>query len=295
MNVRAFRNPAFISAMAVLLIAGVGMSSAIRYFNIYLRKMEVYARDARAVRALPVETDRWKRIDVDKVESEEVLAELGTKNYVSRVYAAKNIPAGDPPRYVDFHAAYYTGMIDTVPHVPERCFVGGGMQIAREWGEMAVPLDASMWAPDPRSEGDPRGVVYTTRLPNIWSDRGGQRVALPRGVTPEGGLKIRVTEFSDPKGNHVFAGYFFIANGGTTASAESVRLLAFNMQDDYAYYLKVQVTSGAVKTGDELAALAGDLLDDLFGEIMRCAPDWTEVERGEWPEDNPRRAKAAGG
>jgi hypothetical protein len=73
-------------------------------------------------------------------------------------------------------------------------------------------------------------------------------------------------------------------------SAEQVRLLAFNLTDDYAYYLKVQITSGGVESPQELASLAGSLLDDLLGEIMRCVPDWTEVRAGRYPPDHPRRA-----
>jgi hypothetical protein len=33
--------------------------------------------------------------------------------------------------------------------------------------------------------------------------------------------------------------------------------------------------------------LAGRFLDENFAEIMRCTPDWVEVELGEYPPDNP--------
>ena len=83
------------------------------------------------------------------------------------------------------------------------------------------------------------------------------------------------------------------SNGGWVASAEGVRLLAFDLKVDYAFYLKVQIDSADVQSPDELAALAGSLLDDLLGEIMTCAPDWTKVERGLWPPDNPRGPQTA--
>jgi hypothetical protein len=73
-------------------------------------------------------------------------------------------------------------------------------------------------------------------------------------------------------------------------------VLAFNLTDDYAYYLKVQVGSTDAASAAELGELASTLLSDLLGEIMTCVPDWTKVQRGEWPPDNPKRkqTKAAG-
>jgi len=67
--------------------------------------------------------------------------------------------------------------------------------------------------------------------------------------------------------------------------AEGVRTLAFDLRSDYAYYLKVQFTSGAVSSSEELARQAGDLLEDLLPEIMRCVPDWIEVELGRYPPE----------
>ena len=92
----------------------------------------------------------------------------------------------------------------------------------------------------------------------------------------------------------MIAGYCFIANGGWVSSAEGVRFLAFNLTDDYAYYLKVQVGSADVESPEELAGLAGSLLDDLLGELMTCVPDWPRVMGGQWPPDNPKRAQTRG-
>ena len=83
----------------------------------------------------------------------------------------------------------------------------------------------------------------------------------------------------------------FIANGGLSTTAEGVRLLAFNLTDDYAYYLKVQFNSARATSPEELATQAGMLLDELFPDLMRCVPDWTKVVSGEYPSDNPRRAR----
>jgi hypothetical protein len=47
--------------------------------------------------------------------------------------------------------------------------------------------------------------------------------------------------------------------------------------------------SGSVGSAEELAAQAAGLLDEVLPDLMQCVPDWTEVEEGRWPADNPRR------
>jgi len=282
MRWRALASPSFVVALGVLLAGALSMGRAIDAMGIYLQKQPIQPEGGRKLRQILTETDHWIRHGADLIESADVVKSLGTENYLSRTYVAKGEGATpDLDTAVEFHAAYYTGMIDTVPHVPERCFVGGGWQIAADSRIVDIPLDTSAWTLHPDAEGP----VYEVRVSNRNADRPGRRVPLPRGLTPDGGLRMRVTEFYDPKGRRVFTGYFFIANGGTVASAEGVRLLAFDLTQDYAYYLKVQITSLRAESPEDLAARAGELLDDLLPEIMLCVPDWTRVEAGLYPTD----------
>jgi len=107
-------------------------------------------------------------------------------------------------------------------------------------------------------------------------------------------MQLRVTEFTLPGRPSLYAGYFFIVNGEHRSSAEGVRLLAFDLKTDYAYYLKVQFNSQRVDSAEELAEIAGDLLDDLLGELMLCVPDWADVTTGAWPEDDNKRPASRG-
>src|SRR5690606_12516831 len=108
------------------------------------------------------------------------------------------------------------------------------------------------------------GHTYTTTLARgTYSNRPGQRVLLP--LDPKR-MQLRVTEFSIPGRPSLYAGYFFLVNGEHRSSAEGVRLLAFDLKTDYAYYLKVQFNSQSVESPEELAEVALDLLDDLLGE-----------------------------
>ena len=92
---------------------------------------------------------------------------------------------------------------------------------------------------------------------------------------------MRVTEFSHPKlaDDHVFAGYFFVANGKTTAYPEKIRLLSFDRSAKYAYYCKVQFTMQGSRqfNVEQFNAIVSDFTSNVLPEIMKCLPDWAEV------------------
>ncbi len=284
---------AFVVALVILGASALGFTAVIGAMRIYLQKLPINPPGDRQVSAIPTETASWKRVGTDKVEDAAMLEELGTRNYLSRVYQQKNPAQGRRGKTLELHLAYYTGMVDTVPHVPERCMVGGGWVIAGNTETLDVTLDRATWIEDRDVPADLAGRVFTARLSNEFSDAAGQRVRLP---FDPGAIRLNITPFkgagSDRK---LFAGYFFIANGGHKPNPNEVRLLAFDLRDDYAYYLKVQVSSAEVESAAELAQLGSSLLSELLPEIMRCVPDWVAVQRGEYPADNPRRKGVGSG
>ena len=142
----SWKNPAVLTALCVLVLGSVGFTSAVSYYGLMLKKEPIYPPDGRLLNTVPSETESWERYGPDHRESPEVEVTLGTSNYISRKYIRKNKGADAPMREVDFHAAYYTGMIDTVPHVPDRCFVGGGLAIGTVLGNLPLPLDQSLWS-----------------------------------------------------------------------------------------------------------------------------------------------------
>jgi hypothetical protein len=301
-NSRTIFTPAFFVAFGVLLVSALGFGRLIQAYGIHLRKEAIYPPGGRLISTLPSETESWIQVGADELMSEEILDELGTKNTVSRRYLQKEsamAPGQDEPHVIIFHAAYYTGMIDTVPHVPERCFVGGGMQKSSASEVLPLPVSMEEWVEDPsvpEQYRGPTGTVYTAPTSWRFSDRKGFRVRMPRGASAERPLKMMVSEFRGQSDDRaLFAGYFFVANGGTVASAEGVRSLAFDLTSDYAYYLKVQTTCASADTKAGHASVSASLIGELLPEIMRCVPDWIDVETGVYPEGNPRRAGADGG
>ncbi|MEQ9206194.1 MAG: exosortase-associated EpsI family protein [Phycisphaerales bacterium] len=275
-------------AAGVMVAASVGISAYIKIADLHMQKIPIYPEGNRQVAAIPTETEHWVRIGSDRISSSEIVETLGTENYVSRDYILKETQGTKEQVTVELHAAYYTGMIDTVPHVPERCFVGGGLQQSESSRNYVLDLDTSSWREDtsvPAEMAGLAGKLYTTRLSNnrLWTDSPGSRVRLPRDVTPETKITMRCSEFLIGEAHNIYAGYFFIANGGTKANANDVRTLAFNLSDDYAYYLKVQVNSTSAKSMDEFVEISGSIIGDLIGELMRCTPDWVKVQQGVYP------------
>jgi hypothetical protein len=268
-----WRSGAFLTGLALLCVAALGFSGAVAHYGIMLKKLPIYPSDGRLLNTIPSTTASWQRIGADRRENPEVENTLGTANYISRSYEERSPKDGTPIR-LDFHAAYYTGMIDTVPHVPDRCFVGGGLAIGKILGDMPLPLSQSDWRLDETVPEAMRGRIFTAR------SHQGDYPRLPRDP---GQIQLRTMRFLDKQGNAFYAGYFFIANGGTVSRAEGVRLLAFDLKSTYAYYMKVQFTSLSPMTDEEFVQASARLLDELFPDLMLCTPDWVDVERGVYP------------
>ncbi|MCB9845625.1 MAG: exosortase-associated EpsI family protein [Phycisphaeraceae bacterium] len=285
---------AFWVVCAALASAAIGLGVGVRAMGAYLRKEPV--EPPRLLSEVPPESATWERRGTDVVEAPEILETLGTENYLTRTVVRKSLRPDGTPMVLQLHAAYYTGMVDTVPHVPERCFVGGGLQIGASARMLRVPLDLSPRSmlrreaedtlipdrtPDalaPAKGPDGAPTTYWIRLSNKYSRLGGEYIRLPFDPSD---LKVRVTEFLGPGDEPFYAGYFFLANGSITSSARDVRQLAFKLTDRYAYYMKIQFTSSTVASAEELVEQIGSFLDENLGELMACAPDWIAIEESE--------------
>lgn len=283
---------AYVAAIAVLVVGAVAFSAYLNAAGIRLEKEAIYAADGLVLRSLPrsfPERDPvWR--DTGEVESmsAEVLAELGSDNWVTRWFERVPESEDDERLVVQLHAVYYTGLIDTVPHVPERCFVGGGLvRVPGSTRVVDVPLDLDRLIPDLDYLAEQREAgVAEDDLETILMGRGTEvpnRIRLPRGVE---NLRMNITEFSAGGDQSIFAGYFFITNGQVVPLAEQVRTAGFNLQTEYAYYMKVQFLSQHVGSAEELASAAASMLDEMLPEIMRRTPDWIEVEAGRYPAEN---------
>ncbi len=265
---------AYITVCVSLALSAVGFWGVIMAYNVAVQKSPVPLRQN--LRTLPMNLGGWICTSTDVDLSAEIEETLGTDQYIERPYSPPASLGGAP---LNLHLAYYTGQIDPMPHVPERCLVAGGWSASSMTQLLAIPVDTSDWLHDgTRSvSGDEYGFTYT--LHPITKAREEGKVYLPLGD-----FKMTVTEFqrSEDPNIRLIAGYFFIANGRMSANAMGVQPLAFNMSEKYAYYCKVQL-SAVYHTTDanrwtEYSQSCARFVEALLPQLMRRLPSWPEWE-----------------
>ncbi len=271
---------ALIVVTATLAASGVGFRYAVRAANAHLAKQPVPLR--KPLTSIPQRLGTWVSQGGDLKLTAEVEEALGTQHYFDRYYVREGETAG-----VNVHIVYYTGLIDAVPHVPDRCFVAGGWASTSLPANLDLPLDRSGWDLDGEHvnlrTGEPYPqVTYRHRVT-------GEAITVRM---PVGGFELRTTEFrkADRPDRRIYAGYFFIANGETTPWPERVRSFAFDLKTRYAYYAKVQFTTEVPEDCEsgKFAEMVSDLLVHLLPELMDCLPDWAEIEtRSQMPDSKP--------
>lgn len=283
MNWMMLRHAGFITATTILLISAGMLMLGVRALGLHVTKLPIYPESDLQLHSLhdtrSIELEGWERLGTDETMSPEAEEELGTGNYLSRYYRQTNPPEGREPVVVQLHLAYYTGMLDTVPHVPDRCLVGAGFVQIGGSSIVRIPVKVEGWlvsedVPDWKAPGK------TVRM---WKGRSLEtqgRVFMPRDIE---NLRMKVQQFQTPDGQRLWAGYFFLANGGVVATADELRMLAFKITDDYAYYCKVQFTVIGVENETEFADVAASMLDQILPDIMRRVPNWVDVMEGRWP------------
>ncbi|MCP4449863.1 MAG: exosortase-associated EpsI family protein [Planctomycetes bacterium] len=123
-NFKDYGQPAFVLCVLVLAVSGLGMSVMKDSLGGYLTKTPLLLQrsldELDASMLAPFEV-----IVRQKIESEEIVASLGTEDYIQWVLADANDALGTG-RVMVF-VTYYR-LPDRVPHVPEECYMGGGFQ-----------------------------------------------------------------------------------------------------------------------------------------------------------------------
>ncbi len=264
---------ALLIATATLTVSAISFHFAVAAANYYLQKHPVPLREP--LTDISRRLGLWEAEGVDGRLTAEMEEDLGTKHYIDRWYARQgpDVVAGR----IHVHLTYYTGLIDTVPHIPDRCLVASGAVLHTRPANHDLALDRNTWVLDPDRVNLRTGEPY-------WSYTYRDLVtAEPITVRmPFGEFRLRTSEYRMTKRPdiRIHAGYFFIANGQVTPFPDRVRRFAFDLTTRYAYYAKVQFTMYTVEDigTEDFVETASDLLADLLPEVMRCLPDWAEVE-----------------
>jgi hypothetical protein len=266
---------AYVVALAVLLLGALGFRATVQRLDYYLVKAPVELREP--LDSIPSTLGRWRRVGEDRLFSDAIIEELGTRNYLDRTYAID----GDPRKgSIGVHLAYYTGSIDDVPHIPERCWAVAGNLMTLAPGAMPLEVDLGRW---PESDRQNRATGEPYRRATVADPITGR---VSEVSLPVGDLELTVTEFQNPKAprQRTVGGYLFVANGRLTRSAYGVRALAYERTERKAFYCKVQFNLSGTVSSDEESMLpkyrqeVSELMSELLPHLMQCLPDWPSVE-----------------
>lgn len=263
-----YLRPGFVAAVVVLVAGVIGLQSLIWAMGLVLVKKPIpLQRDLEQMSGEFGPYTLVRRHDKLPKAQEEV---LGTTNYISWIFHDTRVDKEAPGGLIRLHIPYYTGQIDSVPHVPDRCFVAGG----------ALPNLKEIKTAELASRGIRREGSSVTALTEA-----GTWVSLPADEVPI--TVVRFAHQDQPNQSYTVA-YFFIANNDYVATPEGVRIKAFNPFDRYAYWAKVEVMPYGIADPERTREVVGDFLSYALPEVMMCLPDWEAVNRGS--DDEPATA-----
>lgn len=268
MDFKKVFSPSMIAATVLLFVGLVGLQSVVHAFEIFLMKEPVPLR--RRLYLIPEHVGPYQKV-AEETLSKEVVDELGTDQYISWTYTNTQLKPDEPGARIRLHIAYYTGTPDAIPHVPERCYVGGG----------ATPKDSTQ---DTLTLDSP--AIYSVANDELMAtDSMGRTVHLPGREIP-----IRLFDFVPHNAKEpATVMYFFAANGKLIAVPRDVRNLVFDLSSRYAYWCKIELLPFGVKDHEEAKRIGAAFLSQMMPEIMGCLPDWTEVRAGRYPVEKTNK------
>jgi Protein of unknown function (DUF3485) len=291
---RIMKQPQFVAAAVVLLIAAIGLNAAVTALQLHFKKMPVpLARDLHEI--APSFGD-WVQVSRDEPLQHDVQEVLNTDKYVFRdyvnvaqdsgacglallVYLHKDDPqqklddlrsaymtkstadrqamlVGElkdkttderkealyhvqeqyPNAVINMAVTYYTGLVDTVAHIPDRCYIADGFE----------PTDYEV---------------------PTWTLASGQA------------LTVRFINFQDSSGTARIdrsVAYFFQVNGRWESDPLGVRRSLQNLLEKYGYYAKVELMT-LDPDHQESATTMTQFLSAAMPEVQKCMPNWAAV------------------
>jgi len=142
---------------------------------------------------------------------------------------------------------YYTGLVDTVAHIPDRCYIADGYE--------------------PSS--------YTVPVWQLGTDASGKPFS----------QSVRFISFQDSTGTNRVSkcvAYVFHTNGHYESDPLGVRQTLEDLTERYGYYAKIELMTLVPNIEDtdisNASAAMSDFLTAARPQIETCFPDWTKVK-----------------
>jgi hypothetical protein len=262
---RALRQPSFAVAAAVLLVSAATLTGATKLMSLHFKKLPVELR--KPVDTVPARLGPWMQVSKDQALSKEFVDVLGTEKYFFRDYLDTRlideptmqrlqnatdqerfalldaIRKAHPQAIVNFAVTYYTGMVDTVAHIPDRCYIADGFQPSQ--------YDLVKW---PAFAG--RGESAAARFINFEDQAGRSKALITRNVA-----------------------YFFHVNGRYESDPIGVRVSLQDLFQRYGYYAKIELMT-LLDDRAKAAEVMNDFLTHALPAVEECLPDWNKVIAG---------------
>ena len=255
----------FVVAVLVLGLAAVVLNAAVM-FGVSFKKKPVSL--SLPLQEIPKQLGVWRQVGVDQPLPSDIEHTLGTEKYVFRVYADTRVirpewledAEGDdamkrqaaeqligvarakaPEAFINMAVTYYTGLVDTVAHIPDRCYVADGYE--------------------------------PTRSPEVVDWKAGGRDVRVRYIN----FEDQTARGLEPKN----VAYFFHVNGQFEHDPiTGVRLRLQDLREKHGYYAKIEMMN-LVKDQAAARAAMADFLSAGLPSIERCMPDWQKVKASE--------------
>ena len=259
------RRPSFVVVAGVLLLAAVTLNAATEFLQLHFKKLPVEI--GRPLTTIPTTLGPWVQVSKDEPLPVDNAHMLGTDVYVYRDYVdsrlvplkrihelfddktmierratLSKVMAENPNAVLNMGITYYTGMVDTVAHIPDRCYIADDF---RPTSYNIVKWDAFNDRSGRSNGGDARLISF--------EDQSANRATVPRSVC-----------------------YFFHCNGQYESDPIGVRKRLGNLFERFGYYSKVELMM-QLHDGDAAGKIMDDFLKHALPEIEKCLPDWASV------------------
>lgn len=258
---RVLSQRAFLVVTAILLLAAVGLNGATQYMQLHFKKLPV--PPARPLTEVPDKLGPWLQVSIDEAMDRDFQDALATDKYVFRDYVDTRLVTPSeleqfkdklprerkalvaalqmkkPQAVVNVGLTYYTGLVDTVAHIPDRCYIADGYEPTK--------YDVVSWPALKDRKGDHklRSIVFEDQTPG--------RQSVPRNVV-----------------------YFFHCNGEYINDPIGVRKRLAYLFEKYGYYMKIEVQTFVLKP-DESDRVLNDFLTHALPEVEKSLPDWDKL------------------
>lgn len=278
---RPLRQSSFVVATFVLAVSALTLNAGVEWFQLQFKKQPVALRVksfSDAAEGIPAQLGDWVQVSQDQPLDPDMEANLRSRQYIFRDYVNSRLvkvsdiaairndsPAhqhedlaklrqyAPPEAFLRIAITYTTGLVDTVAHIPERCYVADGFE------------------------------------PSSWEIKQAICGAFPDGKPRN--IEFRFIRFEDQSGRNRVAcrvGYLFNVNGRYESDPYAVRRRLQNLLERYGYYAKVELMTVAEASdfgtdshqAEATLAAMKDFLTCALPELERCLPDWQKLHAG---------------